>query len=138
MADDKVKIKRALISVSDKTGLIDFARELAAHGVELISTGGTSKAIKDAGLPVFDISEITGFPEMLDGRVKTLHPVVHGGLLSLRDNPEHMETIAKHNIKPIDLVCVNLYPFEATIAKPGVELHDVIENFVFCRLSVNY
>ncbi len=128
MAEDKVKIKRALISVSDKTGLVDFAKKLASYGVELISTGGTSKALKDAGLSVFDISEITGFPEMLDGRVKTLHPVVHGGLLSLRDNPEHMETIAKHNIKPIDLVCVNLYPFEATIARPGVELHDVIEN----------
>ena len=94
MAEDKVKIKRALISVSDKSGVIDFAKELAAHGVELISTGGTSKAIKDAGLPVKDISEVTGFPEMLDGRVKTLHPVVHGGLLSLRDNKEHMETIA--------------------------------------------
>ena len=87
MADDKVKIQRALISVSDKTGLVDFAKELASYGVELISTGGTSKALKDAGLKVFDISEITGFPEMLDGRVKTLHPVVHGGLLSLRDNP---------------------------------------------------
>jgi phosphoribosylaminoimidazolecarboxamide formyltransferase / IMP cyclohydrolase len=128
MAEDKVKIKRALLSVSDKTGLIDFAKELAAHGVELISTGGTAKAIKDAGLPVKDISEVTGFPEMLDGRVKTLHPVVHGGLLSLRDNPEHMETIAKHKIQPIDLVCVNLYPFEATIAKPNVELHEAIEN----------
>ena len=96
--------------------------------MELISTGGTAKAIKDAGLPVKDISEVTGFPEMLDGRVKTLHPVVHGGLLSLRDNKEHMDTIAKHNIKPIDLVCVNLYPFEATIAKPNVELHEAIEN----------
>src|SRR5581483_7253401 len=115
MAEDIVKIKRALLSVSDKIGLIEFAKHLAAHGVELISTGGTSKAIKDAGLAVKDISEVTGFPEMLDGRVKTLHPVVHGGLLSLRDNKEHMETIAKHNIKPIDLVCVNLYPFEATI-----------------------
>ncbi len=128
MTDDKVKIQRALISVSDKTGIIDFAKELAAQGVELISTGGTSKALTAAGLKVFDVSDITGFPEMLDGRVKTLHPVVHGGLLSLRDNPEHMETIAKHNIKPIDLVCVNLYPFEATIAKPDVELDDVIEN----------
>lgn len=128
MAEDKVKVKRALISVSDKTGLIDFAKELAAHGVELISTGGTAKAIKDSGIPVKDISEVTGFPEMLDGRVKTLHPVVHGGLLSLRDNKEHMDTIAKHNIKPIDLVCVNLYPFEATIAKPDVELHEAIEN----------
>ena len=128
MAEDKVKIKRALISVSDKSGLIEFAKELAAHGVELISTGGTAKAIKDAGIPVKDISEVTGFPEMLDGRVKTLHPVVHGGLLSLRDNKEHMETIAKHKIQPIDLVCVNLYPFEATIAKPNVELHEAIEN----------
>ena len=128
MAEDKVKIKRALISVSDKSGLIEFAKELAAHGVELISTGGTAKAIKDAGIPVKDISEVTGFPEMLDGRVKTLHPVVHGGLLSLRDNKEHMDTIAKHKIQPIDLVCVNLYPFEATISKPNVELHDAIEN----------
>ncbi len=128
MADDKVKIKRALISVSDKTGLVEFARVLADNGVELISTGGTSKALKEAGLKVFDISEVTGFPEMLDGRVKTLHPVVHGGLLSLRDNPEHMKTIQEHNIKPIDLVCVNLYPFEATISKPNVELHEAIEN----------
>ena len=128
MAEDKVKIKRALLSVSDKTGLVEFARVLAEYGVELISTGGTSKALKDAGLKVLDISEVTGFPEMLDGRVKTLHPVVHGGLLSLRDNFEHMETIAKHNIRPIDLVCVNLYPFEATVAKPNVELHDAIEN----------
>ncbi len=128
MAEDKVKIKRALISVSDKTGLVEFARVLADNGVELISTGGTSKALKEAGLKVFDISEVTGFPEMLDGRVKTLHPVVHGGLLSLRDNPEHMKTIQEHNIKPIDLVCVNLYPFEATISKPNVELHEAIEN----------
>jgi phosphoribosylaminoimidazolecarboxamide formyltransferase / IMP cyclohydrolase len=128
MPEDKVKIKRALISVSDKSGLVDFAKALASHGVELISTGGTAKTIKEAGLPVKDISEVTGFPEMLDGRVKTLHPVVHGGLLSLRDNKEHMATIDKHNIKPIDLVCVNLYPFEATIAKPNVELHEAIEN----------
>lgn len=128
MAEDRVKVKRALLSVSDKTGLLEFAKELSSQGVELISTGGTAKAIKDAGLPVKDISEVTGFPEMLDGRVKTLHPVVHGGLLSLRDNKEHMETIAKHNIKPIDLVCVNLYPFEATISKPNVELDHAIEN----------
>jgi len=128
MAEDKVKIKRALLSVSDKSGLIEFAKVLVENGVELISTGGTAKAIREAGLPVKDISEVTGFPEMLDGRVKTLHPVVHGGLLSLRENKEHMETIAKHNIKPIDLVCVNLYPFEATIAKPNVELHEAIEN----------
>lgn len=128
MAEDKVKIKRALISVSDKTGLVEFAKHLTSYGVELISTGGTSKALKEAGLTVKDVSEVTGFPEMLDGRVKTLHPVVHGGLLSLRDNKEHMETIAKHNIKPIDMVCVNLYPFEATISKPNVELHEAIEN----------
>jgi phosphoribosylaminoimidazolecarboxamide formyltransferase/IMP cyclohydrolase len=128
MAENLVKIKRALLSVSDKSGLIDFAKALSSHGVELISTGGTAKAIKDAGLPVKDISEVTGFPEMLDGRVKTLHPVVHGGLLSLRDNKEHMETIAKHKIQPIDLVCVNLYPFEATISKPNVELKHAIEN----------
>ncbi len=128
MAENLVKIKRALLSVSDKSGLIQFAKVLVEHGVELISTGGTAKAIKEAGLPVKDISEVTGFPEMLDGRVKTLHPVVHGGLLSLRDNKEHMETIAKHKIQPIDLVCVNLYPFEATIAKPNVELHEAIEN----------
>jgi phosphoribosylaminoimidazolecarboxamide formyltransferase/IMP cyclohydrolase len=128
MAENLVKIKKALLSVSDKSGLIDFAKVLVEHGVELISTGGTAKAIKEAGLPVKDISEVTGFPEMLDGRVKTLHPVVHGGLLSLRDNQEHMETIAKHKIQPIDLVCVNLYPFEATIAKPNVEMHEAIEN----------
>src|ERR1700683_1709374 len=104
MADDKVKIQRALISVSDKTGLVDFAKELAVHGVELRSTGGTSKALKDAGFKVFDISEITGFPEMLDGRVKTLHPVVHGGLLHKRDNPAHAAAVAEHNIPPIDMV----------------------------------
>jgi phosphoribosylaminoimidazolecarboxamide formyltransferase/IMP cyclohydrolase len=123
-----VKVNRALLSVSDKTGLVDFAKALASHGVELISTGGTCKALKEAGLAVKDISEVTGFPEMLDGRVKTLHPVVHGGLLALRDNPEHVATIQKHGIQPIDLVCINLYPFEATVSKPGVELHDAIEN----------
>jgi phosphoribosylaminoimidazolecarboxamide formyltransferase/IMP cyclohydrolase len=128
MAEDKVKIKRALLSVSDKSGLIDFAKELIAHGVELISTGGTAKAIKDAGLPVKDISEVTGFPEMLDGRVKTLHPVVHGGLLALRENKDHMDIIAKHKIGAIDLVCVNLYPFEAAISKSNVELDHAIEN----------
>jgi phosphoribosylaminoimidazolecarboxamide formyltransferase/IMP cyclohydrolase len=123
-----VKVQRALLSVSDKTGLVDFAKTLASHGVELISTGGTCKALREAGLSVKDISEVTGFPEMLDGRVKTLHPVVHGGLLAVRDNPEHMATIQKHGIKPIDLVCINLYPFEATVSKPGVQLHDAIEN----------
>src|SRR5271163_2300411 len=120
--------KRALLSVSDKTGLVDFASTLATAGYELISTGGTAKALRDAGLTVADISDITGFPEMLDGRVKTLHPKVHGGLLFLRDNDEHRAQAAKHGIEPIDLVVVNLYPFEQTIAKPGVTLEHAIEN----------
>ena len=122
------RIQRALLSVSDKSGLVEFARVLATAGVELLSTGGTAKAIRDAGLPVKDISEHTGFPEMLDGRVKTLHPKVHGGLLFLRGNTEHEATAAAHGISPIDLVVVNLYPFEATVAKPGVSLHEAIEN----------
>ena len=122
------RIHRALLSVSDKTGLVELARVLASAGVELISTGGTAKAIRDAGLAVKDISEHTGFPEMLDGRVKTLHPRVHGGLLYLRGNAEHERTVAEHAIAPIDLVVVNLYPFESTVARPGVSLHDAIEN----------
>ncbi|NOS72054.1 MAG: bifunctional phosphoribosylaminoimidazolecarboxamide formyltransferase/IMP cyclohydrolase [Verrucomicrobia bacterium] len=122
------KIQRALLSVSDKTGLVAFAQTLAAAGVELISTGGTAKALRDAGLVVKDISEHTGFPEMLDGRVKTLHPKVHGGLLYIRGNDQHEAAVKQHNITPIDLVVVNLYPFEATVAKPGVSLHDAIEN----------
>jgi phosphoribosylaminoimidazolecarboxamide formyltransferase/IMP cyclohydrolase len=122
------KIQRALISVSDKTGLVDFAKELHARGVEIVSTGGTARSLKDAGIPVVEISQFTGFPEMLDGRVKTLHPKVHGGLLYLRGNPDHEAQAAKHGIQPIDLVAVNLYPFEKTIAKPGVSLHDAIEN----------
>ena len=122
------KIHRALLSVSDKTGLVELARTLVSAGVELLSTGGTAKAIRDAGLPVKDLSEHTGFPEMLNGRVKTLHPLVHGGLLYLRGNAEHERTVAEHGIAPIDLVVVNLYPFEATVAKPGVSLHDAIEN----------
>jgi phosphoribosylaminoimidazolecarboxamide formyltransferase / IMP cyclohydrolase len=121
-------IRRALLSVSDKTGLVDMARGLAGFGVELISTGGTRKALADAGLAVKDISEVTGFPEMLDGRVKTLHPKIHGGLLARRDLPEHMATIEKHGIAPIDLVVCNLYPFEQTMAKPGVVDEEVIEN----------
>ncbi len=124
----RVKIQRALLSVSDKTGLVPFAQILAAAGVELISTGGTAKALRDAGLTVKDISEHTGFPEMLDGRVKTLHPLVHGGLLYIRGNATHEAAVKAHAIKPIDLVVVNLYPFEATVAKPNVELHDAIEN----------
>ncbi len=122
------KISRALLSVSDKTGLIPFAQTLAAAGVELISTGGTAKALRDAGLAVKDISEHTGFPEMMDGRVKTLHPKVHGGLLYIRGNAQHEAAAQQHNIAPIDLVVVNLYPFEATVAKPNVLLHDAIEN----------
>jgi phosphoribosylaminoimidazolecarboxamide formyltransferase/IMP cyclohydrolase len=122
------RIQRALLSVSDKTGLVEFARLLADAGVELISTGGTAKAVRDAGIAVKDITEHTGFPEMLDGRVKTLHPRVHGGLLYLRGNATHEATVREHGIAPIDLVVVNLYPFEATVAKPGVSLHDAIEN----------
>jgi phosphoribosylaminoimidazolecarboxamide formyltransferase/IMP cyclohydrolase len=122
------KIQRALLSVSDKTGLVPFAQTLAAAGVELISTGGTAKALREAGLAVKDISEHTGFPEMLDGRVKTLHPKVHGGLLYIRGNATHEAAVKQHGITPIDLVVVNLYPFEATVARPGVSLHDAIEN----------
>jgi phosphoribosylaminoimidazolecarboxamide formyltransferase / IMP cyclohydrolase len=122
------KIRRALLSVSDKTGLVPFAQTLAAAGVELISTGGTAKALRDAGLTVKDISEHTGFPEMLDGRVKTLHPKVHGGLLYIRGNASHEAAAREHGIQPIDLVVVNLYPFEQTVAKPNVALHDAIEN----------
>src|SRR5215213_1707689 len=128
MADDKVKIGRALLSVSDKTGLVEFAKALASHGVELVSTGGTARTIKDAGLAVRDVSEVTGFPEMLDGRVKTLHPAVHGGLLALRDSPEHVKSMQDHGIRPIDLVCVNLYPFAQTIANPGVTFEEAVEN----------
>ena len=121
-------IQRALLSVSDKTGIVTFAKKLCVRGVELISTGGTARDIKAAGIPVIEISDFTGFPEMLDGRVKTLHPKVHGGLLYVRDNPEHEATIAKHDIKRIDLVVVNLYPFEKTVAKPNVTPHEAIEN----------
>src|SRR5579862_5035123 len=114
---DLRRISRALLSVSDKTGLIEFARNLASHGIELISTGGTAKALKDAGLKVMDVSEVTGFTEMMDGRVKTLHPKVHGGLLAIRDNAEHVQAMKTHGIAPIDLLVVNLYPFEATVEK---------------------
>jgi phosphoribosylaminoimidazolecarboxamide formyltransferase / IMP cyclohydrolase len=121
------RITRALLSVSDKTGLADFARALAGYGVELISTGGTAKALQDAGLKVTDVSALTGFPEMMDGRVKTLHPKVHGGLLGIRADKEHAAAMEKHGIKPIDLLVVNLYPFEATVAK-GASFDDCIEN----------
>jgi phosphoribosylaminoimidazolecarboxamide formyltransferase / IMP cyclohydrolase len=122
------KIQRALLSVTDKTGLVEFARALAGHGVELISTGGTARALREAGLTVKDISELTGFPEMLDGRVKTLHPKVHGGLLYIRGNAEHEAAVAAHDIAPIDMVVVNLYAFEKTAAQPGVAFGHLIEN----------
>jgi phosphoribosylaminoimidazolecarboxamide formyltransferase/IMP cyclohydrolase len=124
---DRVPLKRALLSVSDKTGLIDFARALAARGVELLSTGGTCKAIADAGIAVKDVSDVTGFPEIMDGRVKTLHPKVHGGLLAVRNDPEHVEAMKAHGIEGIDLLVVNLYPFEATVAK-GADWATGIEN----------
>jgi len=120
-------IKRALVSVSDKTGIVDFARELKHFNVEIISTGGTAKTLRDAGLPVRDISEITGFPEMMDGRVKTLHPRVHGGLLAIRDNPDHLAAMQQNGIEPIDLVVVNLYPFAETIQREGVTREEAIE-----------
>ena len=122
-----VTIRRALLSVSDKAGLVELGQALASRGVELVSTGGTAKALRDAGLGVKDISELTGFPEMMDGRVKTLHPKVHGGLLAVRDNAEHAAAMAEHEIGAIDLVVVNLYPFEATVAK-GAARDEVIEN----------
>jgi phosphoribosylaminoimidazolecarboxamide formyltransferase / IMP cyclohydrolase len=122
------KIQRAILSVTDKTGLAEFARQLSALGVDLISTGGTAKLLRDSGIPVKDISELTGFPEMLDGRVKTLHPKVHGGILHRRENPAHRAAVAEHGITPIDMVVVNLYAFERTAAKPGVAFEELIEN----------
>ena len=121
-------IRRALLSVTDKTGLIDFARALASFNVDLVSTGGTARALREAGLPVRDISDLTGFPEMLDGRVKTLHPKVHGGILHIRDNAEHQASVAEHGIEPIDMVVVNLYAFEKTALQPGVAFANLIEN----------
>lgn len=121
-------IKRALISVSNKKGVVDFAKELAAMAVEILSTGGTAKTLREAGVPVIEVSEYTGSPEMLDGRVKTLHPKVHGGLLARRGNPKDMEDIKKYGIAPIDMVVVNLYPFEETVSRPGVTFEEAIEN----------
>ena len=123
-----VKIKTALVSVSDKNGVVDFAKALGKMGVKIISTGGTAKALSEAGIKVVGIESVTGFPEMMDGRVKTLHPKIHGALLGLRDKKEHVAAIKEHNIEPIDLVCVNLYPFEAKIAKPDCTLAEAIEN----------
>ena len=122
------KIERALISVSDKTGILDFARGLAAHGVEILSTGGTAKLLADNNVPVIEVADYTGFPEMLDGRVKTLHPKIHGGILGRRDLPEHVAKMVEHGIGNIDLVCVNLYPFESTVADPDCTIEDAIEN----------
>src|ERR1700759_1535278 len=127
MTDHPRRVTRALLSVSDKSGLIEFARALAGHGIELVSTGGTAKAIAAAGLKVTDVSELTGFPEMMDGRFKTLHPRVHGGLLAIRDNAEHAQSMKDHGIAPIDLLVVNLYPFEATVDK-GAGFEECIEN----------
>ena len=124
---DLTPVRRALISVSDKTGLMEFATALAGQGIELLSTGGTARALRQAGLTVKDVADVTGFPEMMDGRVKTLHPIVHGGLLALRDNDDHVASMEEHSIGPIDLVVVNLYPFEETVAK-GAPYADVIEN----------
>ena len=121
-------VKRAILSVSDKTGIVELARRLAAQGVTLLSTGGTMKAIEEAGIPVTGVSDVTGFPECLDGRVKTLHPAIHAGLLAVRDNPEHMKQLEQLGVAPIDMVVINLYPFRATIEKPGVTFDEAIEN----------
>src|SRR5256885_7482916 len=127
MTDHPRRVTRALLSVCDKTGLIEFAKALAGYGVELVSTGGTARPIAAAGLQVKDVSDLTGFPEMMDGRVKTLHPKVHGGLLAIRDNKEHADAMKAHGIAPIDLLVVNLYPFEETVDK-GAGYEDCIEN----------
>ena len=122
------KIERAIISVTDKTSVVDFAKSLSEIGVQILSTGGTARVLREGGLSVMDISEHTGFPEMLDGRVKTLHPKVHGGLLGLRDKPEHVRVMKEHGIENIDLLVVNLYQFEKTVAREGVSLEEAIEN----------
>ncbi len=122
------KIQRAIISVTDKGGIVDFAKSLAPFGVDIFSTGGTAVALRQGGVSVTDISDYTGFPEIMDGRVKTLHPKVHGGLLGLRDNPEHLKMMEENGIKPIDMVVVNLYEFEKTVAQEGVTLGEAIEN----------
>lgn len=124
---DLVPIRRALLSVSDKRGLVPFARALAGRGVRLISTGGTARALREAGIDITPVDAVTGFPEIMDGRVKTLHPRVHGGILARRDNPAHAQQMAEHDIEPIDLLCINLYPFERTVARAGVEFDDAIE-----------
>ena len=122
------KIKNAIISVTDKGGVVEFGKSLSEFGVNILSTGGTANVLREGGISVTDISDYTGFPEMMDGRVKTLHPKVHGGLLGLRDNPEHVKRMKEHKIRPIDMVVVNLYQFEKTVAKDGVTLEEAIEN----------
>jgi phosphoribosylaminoimidazolecarboxamide formyltransferase/IMP cyclohydrolase len=122
------RIERAIISVTDKSGIVDFAKALSKFDIQILSTGGTAKAIREGGIQVTDISDYTGFPEMMDGRVKTLHPKVHGGLLGLRNNPEHVSMMQKYGIMPIDMVVVNLYQFEKTVARDDVTLEDAIEN----------
>ena len=124
----EVKIKRALVSVSDKTGAVQLGQTLHAMGVQILSTGGTARSLQEAGIPVMEVSRYTGFPEMMDGRIKTLHPKIHGALLGKRDNAEHMKQMKIHGIEPIDLVVVNLYPFEKTVAKPDCTLEEAIEN----------
>src|ERR1700748_300292 len=126
--DGSIRVRRALLSVSDKTGLADFAKSLAALGVEILSTGGTASALREAGIEVTDVSEFTGQEEILDGRVKTLHPRLHAALLARRDDPDHMATLEREGIEPIDLVAVNLYPFEQTIARDDVDEQTAIEN----------
>ncbi|MBR2215687.1 MAG: IMP cyclohydrolase [Selenomonadaceae bacterium] len=123
-----MKVKRALISVSDKTGVVEFAKSLTEAGVEIVSTGGTMKALKEAGLPVTYVSDVTGFPEIMDGRVKTLNPYIHGGILAVRDNPRHKQEMQEHKITPIDLVAVNLYPFRETVMRQNVTLAEAVEN----------
>jgi len=122
------QIRRVLISVTDKTGILDFARALAESGAELISTGGTARLIREAGIAVRDVADVTGFPEMLDGRVKTLHPKIHGGILAIRENADHLRAIAEHGITPIDMVVINLYRFEEAAARADARLEDLIEN----------
>jgi phosphoribosylaminoimidazolecarboxamide formyltransferase/IMP cyclohydrolase len=123
-----IAIRRALMSVTDKSGLVDFAKGLAKFGVKMLSTGGTARTLRESGVEITEVSDYTGFPEMLDGRVKTLHPKIHGGILGIRENSEHVATMARHGIEPIDMVVVNLYAFAKTIAKPGCTLEEAIEN----------
>jgi phosphoribosylaminoimidazolecarboxamide formyltransferase/IMP cyclohydrolase len=126
--DEIIRVKRALLSVSDKRGLVELAKHLRNMGVDILSTGGTAKALMEAGIQVFEVAQVTGFPEMLEGRVKTLHPRIHGGILARRDREDHLQQLQKQGIVPIDLVVVNLYPFESTVARPDVTLEQAIEN----------